>query len=418
MEPSSRLSTARSRPSDFFIVIGAQGKVYSLLFIVALGVVLMLGMVATSSAQTFTVLHVFTGADGLGPEASLVQDGSGNLYGTTIAGGTGWGGVVFEVNAAGTETVLHSFTGYDGTGDGALPDSALLRDNAGNLYGTTFYGGGDGTGCGGSCGTVFELDTSGTETVLYSFAGGTADGCNPYGGVIRDKLGNFYGTTTSCGSFGQGTVWKLSKDGKETLLHSFNGADGASPNFGNLLMDKQGSLYGVTQEGGSANRGVVYKLSKSGRIDVLHNFIPGHGATPDGCTPVGTLVMDQEGTLYGTTESCGAFGYGTVWKLDRNRKETILHAFLWSDSDGAYPFGGVIRDQGGNLYGTTGRGGSGYGDGTVYKLSRSGIFNLLHTFSFADGYYPHGELLRDAKGGLYGTCNLGGQNAGTVWSLK
>jgi uncharacterized repeat protein (TIGR03803 family) len=416
MRPSSQSPRTPSRLSDFCIVIRAQWKVRSLLSVITFGVVLMLGIAATSSAQTFTVLHVFTGADGLGPYAGLVQDRFGNLYGTTIAGGTDWAGVVFEVNAAGTETVLHNFTGYDGTGDGATPGSALLQDKAGNLYGTTFYGGVSGAGCGGSCGTVFKVDTSGTETVLYSFAGGTADGCNPWGGLTQDDVGNLYGTTSFCGSAGLGTAWELDKDGKETILHSFAGADGAYPNYGNLLMDKKGNLYGVTKQGGSANEGVVYKLTKSGALTVLHSFTG--PATPDGCLPVGTLVMDPEGSLYGATGACGALGYGTVWKLDKNREETILHAFNWSASDGAFPFGGVIRDSQGNLYGSTGRGGPGEGDGTVYKLSRSGTFTLLHAFSLADGYYPQGELLRDAKGGLYGTCDLGGQNGGTVWSLK
>ena len=395
----------------------AHWKLRWLLSFVALGILLLVGMVASSSAQTFTVLHVFTGGmDGVGPEAGLAQDGSGNLYGTTISGGVDGGGVVFEVNIVGTETILHSFTGYNGTGDGASPDAALIRDKAGNFYGSTFYGGSSGAGCGGSCGTVFKVDTSGIETVLYSFAGGSADGCSPWGGLIRDAAGNLYGTTSFCGSSGLGTLWKLDKNGKETILHSFAGADGAYPNYGNLLMDKRGNLYGVTRQGGSANEGVVYRLTKSGRLTVLHSFTG--PATPDGCLPVGTLVMDPEGSLYGATGACGAFGYGTVWKLDKNGEQTILHAFDWSASDGAYPFGGVVQDSEGNLYGSTGRGGPGDGDGTVYKLSRSGMFTLLHTFSITDGYYPHGELVRDAKGGLYGTCSLGGDNGGTVWSLK
>jgi uncharacterized repeat protein (TIGR03803 family) len=394
----------------------AHWKPRWLLSFVGVEALLLVGVVGSSSAQTFTVLHVFTGGmDGVGPEAGLAQDGSGNLYGTTISGGVDGGGVVFEVNTVGTEKILHSFTGYNGTGDGASPN-ALIRDKAGNFYGSTFYGGSSGAGCGGSCGTVFKVDKSGIETVLYSFAGGSADGCNPWGGVIRDAVGNLYGTTSFCGASGLGTVWELDRNGKETILHTFAGADGAYPNSGNLLMDKEENLYGVTKQGGSANEGVVYRLGKSGDLTVLHSFTG--SATPDGCFPVGTLVMDPEGSLYGATGACGAFGYGTVWKLSQNRQESILHAFNWSASDGAFPFGGVIRDSQGNLYGSTGRGGPGDGDGTVYKLSRSGMFTLLHTFSITDGYYPHGELIRDTNGGLYGTCSLGGDNGGTVWSLK
>jgi uncharacterized repeat protein (TIGR03803 family) len=177
---------------------------------------------SASAAPTETVLHSFTGSDGAFPLAGLIADSAGNLYGTTVSGGTGGCsqgagcGVVFKVSPSGTETVLYSFTGGS---DGAFPEAGLIADRAGNLYGTTNRGGGSGGG------VVFKLSSSGTETVLYSFTGGS-DGRNPQAGLIADSAGNLYGTTEGGGS-GNGVVFKLSLGGTETVLHSFTGSDGA-----------------------------------------------------------------------------------------------------------------------------------------------------------------------------------------------
>jgi uncharacterized repeat protein (TIGR03803 family) len=364
-------------------------------------------------AQTFKVLFNFTGsADGESPYGSLVRDTAGNLYGTTEAGGTSGAGTVFKVNKSGTHTVLYSFKGGS---DGANPYVGVIRDAAGNLYGTTANGGASGLG------TVFKLTKTGNEKVLYSFAGGS-DGCYPYGGLLRDAAGNLYGTTEVCGASGVGTVFKLTNTGKETVLHSFAGgsSDGEFPSFTSLLMDTSGNLYGVAEQGGTDNLGVVYKLSKSGKLKVLHSFA---GGTSDGCDVFGTPVMDAEGNLYGTANACGSAHVGIVWKVSQKSKETVLHTFTAGSSDGAEPIAGVIMDANGNLYGDTYQGGSA-NLGTVYKLNKTGKVTLLHTFTGPDGDYPYSGVIRDSAGNLYGTTIHGGsgqqcQNGcGTVWKLK
>jgi uncharacterized repeat protein (TIGR03803 family) len=197
------------------------------------------------------------------------------------------------------------------------------------------------------------------------------DGCYPFGAVIRDKAGNVYGTTVNCGSSNFGTVFKLNTKNTETVLHNFAGgaSDGADPKYTRLLMDKNGNFYGVTARGGASKDGVVYKLTSNGTLTVLHSF---KGGTRDGCLPAGTLINDARGKLYGTTNGCGASGYGTVYKLNRTGIETVLHNFASGPSDGAYPFAGVILDKKGNLYGDTVEGGIASLYGTVYKLSKSG----------------------------------------------
>jgi uncharacterized repeat protein (TIGR03803 family) len=375
---------------------------------VALAIVLLLATSHSAQAQTFTVLYNFTGApDGANPFAGLVRDAAGNLYGTTYTGASSGYGVVFKVDPSSTETLLYSFTGGV---DGGSPVGGVVRDTAGNLYGTTQYGGSSGNG------VVFKVDKSGTETVLYSFAGGTTDGCGPYGGLVRDKAGDLYGTTPSCGASNNGTVFKVAKNGTEKLLHSFAGGktDGADPLYTALLRDTKGNLYGVTSEGGSQNDGVVYKLSTSGRLTVLHSFI---GGTKDGCFAHGTPAMDKRGNLYGTTSRCGSASDGIVWKVSPKGKETVLHNFAGGSSDGAQAIAGVILDGHGNFYGDTDGGGAS-DDGTIYELNKKGTLTLLHSFTGSDGGTPFGGAIRDAKGDLYGTTLEGGSGkAGTVWKL-
>jgi uncharacterized repeat protein (TIGR03803 family) len=381
----------------------------------ALAAMLLLAAVTTQSAQagTLKTLHNFTGAkDGGLPFAPLVRDQAGNLYGTTESGGTSGAGTVFKITKTGKEIVLYNFTGG---ADGSNPFVGLVRDTAGNLYGTTAGGGASGQG------TVFMVSSAGKESVLHSFAGGTTDGCGPFGGLLRDRRGNLYGTTETCGASGLGTVFKLSKTGQETILHNFAGgtSDGEFPNFTTLLMDKSGTVYGVAEQGGASNQGVVYKLSKSGKFTILHSFA---GGTNDGCNIFGDPAMDSAGNIYGTANSCGTGHVGIVWKVSPKGEETVLHQFAGSATDGAEPVAGVIMDAKGNLYGDTYQGGPA-NLGTVYKLSKKGAFTLLHTFSGRDGSYLYSGVVRDAGGNLYGTALHGGtgqncQNGcGTVWRI-
>ena len=358
-----------------------------------------------SQAQTFSVIYNFTGVpDGEDPYAGLIEDSSGNLYGTTIVGGNAGGyGTVFKIDGAGAETLLHSFAKTDGY----VVYAGVLRDKSGNLYGTTQEGGSS------DLGVVFKLSKSGKLTVLHNFAGGGTDGCLPYSGVAMDAAGNLYGTTALCGG-GFGTVWELSKKGKFTILHGFKSgsADGGVPEFGDLLMDKKGNLYGVTVEGGPSNDGVVYKVSKAGKFSLLYSFT---GGTSDGCYPTGTLARDASGTLYGTTEKCGSGSQGTVWKL-KGGKDVVLHNFT-GGVDGSSPYSGVVLDSKDNLYGTAGAGGSDT-DGVVFELTAGGTFSELHTFTGPDGELPYGGLLRDAKGDLFGTAYSGGSDGdGVVWKI-
>jgi uncharacterized repeat protein (TIGR03803 family) len=220
------------------------------------------------AAGNETVLYSFTdGADGGFPGSGVVADAAGNLYGTTEAGGDfscggGFGcGTVFRIDGSGNFTALYSFAGGS---DGISPTGVLNRDSAGNFYGT-FQGGGSGCNGGFGCGTVFRLDSDGKETVLYSFAGG-AVGMQPDAGVVRDSAGNLYGTTPvggdlACGGgFGCGTVFRLDSSGKKTVLHKFSGMDGAYPDAG-LTRDAAGNLYGTTNNGGAHNKGTVYKIT-------------------------------------------------------------------------------------------------------------------------------------------------------------
>jgi len=363
-----------------------------------------LGTLALAQGN-FSILYNFCSAhycsDGASPNAGVIQDPSGNLYGTTWDGGYDYG-VAYKLDTAGNETVLYSFCSQRACVDGENPLSPLTRDEAGDLYGTTQYGG-TGVCDGYGCGTVFEIDTAGNETVLYSFTGGP-DGCFPYQGLARDRFGNLYGTTVECGSSGYGTIFKVDSAGNFTLLHSFAGkpSDGAYPgDFGHLVMGKSGDLYGVTKGGGSYDHGTLYKLSKSGTLTLLHDFA---GGKKDGCVPRGSVVLDEAGSLYGTTWGCGShFGShfsGTIWKVSQNGKETILHSFAGYPSDGCRPAAGVARDAKGNMYGVTYYCGADR-MGTLYKLSAKGKLTLLHSFAGSDGANPVGDVLLTGNGTLF-----------------
>jgi uncharacterized repeat protein (TIGR03803 family) len=360
------------------------------------------------------------------------MDSSGNLYGTTFGGGASGYGTVFELSPAAsgtwTEKFLYSFKG--GSYDGLFPFAGLIMDSSGNLYGTTQGGGASGWG------TVFELSPRGTwnETILYSFSGGN-DGATPAAGLIMDSNGNLYGTTVEGGASRNGTVFELSPpttaDGpwNETVLHAFKGGnDGAAP-YAGLIMDSSGNLYGTTGGGGASGWGTVFELSpptfgplsRPWNETVLYAFKGGN----DGVDPLGGLIMDSQGNLYGTTSGGRALGYGTVFELIQIPgvpgawNETILYAFS-GGNDGANPGAGLVMAQG-NLYGTTAGGGaSGYG--TVFELtSRPGwTETVLHAFSGGDGATPNAGLTTDSKGYFYGTTFGGGPtvSAGTVFGLR
>src|SRR6266852_6299094 len=309
-----------------------------------IGLLLATSAATRAQAQTFTVLHSFTNSpDGAFPFAGLLRDAAGNLYGTTLRGGSLGSGTVFKLDPAGKETVLYSFTDTGSPADGLDPYAVPVMDAAGNLYGTT-----SAALALGVLGTVFKIDTAGNFTVLHFFTG--SDGCCLTGGVIIDAAGNLYGTAGGGGSFGGGTVFKLDPSGNATVLYSFKGgSDGAAP-AGGLIMDAVGNLYGTTGAGGSSNAGTVFKLDPSGNETVLYSFKGGN----DGASPgLGSLIRDVAGNVYGTTPvggsgACtganqGLGGCGIVFKLDPADNETVLYSFTGS-SDGAFPEAGLVMD--------------------------------------------------------------------------
>ena len=230
----------------------------------------------------------------------------------------------------------------------------MIHDRKGYLYGTTNSGGDYGYG------TVFRLSPSGFEKVLYSFRGGAGYEAWPAAGLIQDAAGYLYGTTYAGGAYSQGTVFSVSPDGVEKVIHNFTGgADGALP-MASLILDGKGNLYGTTPYGNPNDWGTVFRVSPSGTEQVLYSFVSG----AQGVRPSGSLIQDAQGNLYGTAPYGGAYGYGTVFVITPSGVEKTLHNFT-GGSDGSYPAASLIWDANGNLYGTTYHGGA-YGYGTVF----------------------------------------------------
>ena len=416
--------------------------------------------------------------DGAYPQAGLILDAANNLYGTTNGGGYGGvvnsgivarpGGTVFKIDSSGHESPLYAFSPANYFTDGLSPVAGVIQDSAGNLYGTTPYGGGGSNGP--AAGTVFELDSAGVETVLYRFCptGTCTDGDYPLAGLVQDASGNLYGTTAGGGSgtYGAGgTVFQLvpGNPWTENVLYSFCSlpgcTDGDYPSAG-LVQDSFGNLYGTTQEGGEKKGlgagyggGEVFVLCAPGVSSadippcaagltswteyVLYSFCANYNCT-DGRDPVAGLIQDSVGNLYGTTQDGGVNLYpGTVFVLCApgvasgdiaqcplnapSWTEVVLYSFGSSPGDGYLPEAGVIRDSSGNLYGTTEFGGSST-QGNVFQLDSSGNLTVLHSFctpNCSDGYNPTAGLVQDSHGNLFGTTEGGGAyTRGTVFELK
>jgi len=379
----------------------------------------------SAHAQTESVLYNFTGtSDGSEPESSLTMN-NGNLYGTTYAGGLGFG-TVYELSANGTggwtETTLYSFCPVAGCADGQNPTySYVTFDSQGNLYGTASGGGANGYG------VVFKLTNSGgtwTESVIYSFAN-TPDGANPENGLIMDSAGNFYGIASTGGSTGKGCVFELSPSGStwtEKVLY-----DISSTHSGLTLGPTGNIIYGTTY-------GTIFELTLNSSgvwvPTVLFTFNPADAAT-EGSNPVGTLVPDKNGNLYGTTLTGGANNVGAVFKLTPAQTgqwtETLLYSFGGNAQfgpNGASPVAGIVFDTNSNIYGTTKAGGV-KGAGTIYELvapvGGKGAYkeHIVFNFNGKSGAQPKSSLILDSSGYLYGTTYLGGANGeGTVFQAN
>jgi uncharacterized repeat protein (TIGR03803 family) len=415
----------------------SPGKRCTLLALLVFGLLLGAARAQTETVlYSFCTQGGSSCTDGNAPVASVVLDHEGNLYGTTPSGGAYRGGVVFSLTPGGQETVLYSFCAQSNCTDGWGPVAGVIFDPKGNLYGTTSDGGLYYDACDGyGCGAVFKLTPAGQETVLDSFAG--YYGYDPVAGVVFDQKGNLYGTTHSGGDYGGGVVFKLTPKGKEIVLYSFcaqggyHCTDGTNPNAG-LVFDQRGNLYGTTYLGGdgvgceSYGCGVVFKLTPEGKETVLHSFCE-QGDCTDGNGPVAGVVLDQEGNVYGTTVHGGDYGYdvcpsgcGVAFKITPKGKETVLHTFCAKTNcvDGANPSAALVFDGRGSLYGTTAIGGAYtsnwcyYGCGVVFKLNRKGKETVLYSFcaqtNCTDGATPDAGLTLDQKGNLYGTTQYGG----------
>jgi uncharacterized protein (TIGR03437 family) len=321
-----------------------------------------------------TTLYSFSGPDGAYPFAGLILASDGNFYGTTHQGGTSGVGTVFKITPGGTLTTLYSFCSQTGCSDGEFPFGNLLQASDGNFYGTTNYVGNN------IYGTVYRITPGGTLTTLYSFAG-SANGTNPNAGLIQASDGNLYGTTYSGGGINEGTVFKITPAGTLTTLHSFcsNGivghCDGANPVAG-LIQATDGNFYGTTESGGAAVSGIVFKITPGGTLTMLYSFCTQTGCA-DGSMPQAGLVQASDGNFYGTTSQGGTNGSGTVFRLTPGGTLTTLYSFCAQAgcTDGGTPVAALIQASDGNLYGTTSTGGAN-SDGTVFKVTLAPSTNL------------------------------------------
>ena len=417
-----------------------------------------LTIVPTAQAQTFQVVHAFTGdAGGYYPSFGVVIDRAGDLYGSAAYGGnytsscnyvgtqTGCG-VVYKLSRHGSGWVFNVLSSFDGA-NGYNPEQLITLAPDGTLYGTTLWGGsGRCTGFGPGCGTIFRLHPPATFCRSVScpwtisnphqFLGQPSDGAFPAGGSLTmDSAGNLYGTTGNGGLYGVGIVYELSPTENGwtmSVLNNFSGANGEFPD-GGVVFDNAGNLYGVTMQGGILNCdeapagcGAVYQLTHtgSGWIEhVLHSF----NAETDGAFPSGNPVIDSSGNVYGETESYGPNSGGTVWELSPgNGGWTFSVLYSFPDGSGTGPYGGLLLDSGGNLYGTNINYGA-HQYGSVFKLSPSAngwIYTDLHDFTGgSDGGLPYSSVSMDSAGNLFGITVAGGSlqscpgGCGVVWEI-
>lgn len=386
-----------------------------------------------AQAQTFTVLHAFSGSDGAYPSAVPIFDRAGNLYGPTSSGtGDASNGTIYKVGPHGSGWVLSSLYHFQGGSDGAYPSSPVTFDQSGTAYSVTLNGGSDNCTPNG-CGTIFKLRPPAAfcrsiscpwdETQLYAFPYG-GNGDHPSGPLIFDQAGNIYGTAG--GGSGLGIVYQLTPTAggwTENILHVFGGhGDGADPN--GLISDSAGNLYGTTYYAGPSQPGcgTVYEMSPSGSswtFTVLYSF---SCYDPDGGYLYGRLAIDAAGNLYGTTNVGGDQGDGTIFELSP-QGGTWVHTVLYSFGAGGFSYPGtLVFDAAGNLYGVA----DGVGDGAVFKLTHSGnswTYTTLHYFTGgSDGRGAVDTVVLDGSGNVYGASPQGGNDycqygCGTLWEI-
>ncbi len=385
-----------------------------------------------SPAQTLTTIVAFDGANGEEPYfGSLSQDTNGNIYGTTLTGGTdtsscsngqGFGcGIIFQITTEGVFSTLYNFCSQPGCSDGIDSFGTLAHDSSGNLYGTTDTGGAT------FAGTVFKVTPEGVLTTIYNFCAQSncADGSSPTSGLVS-LGGDFYGTTSSGGANNAGTIFKISPSGALTTLYNFcsqpNCADGET--VYDTMIEASGKLWGTTQGGGANNFGTVFSITLAGKFTTVHSF-----NSIDGSTPIGGLLHTANGNFYGTTSAGGTRDDGTVFKMTATGKLTTIYNFCAKTDcpDGVAPLGGLVQGTNGSFFGTTVDGGSNF-RGTVFEITPAGklttIYNFCSQTNCADGEFPYAGLIQASDGKLHGTTLQGGDlscnslnGCGTVFNL-
>lgn len=366
-------------------------------------------------AQTYKALASFDGTNGELPLAALVQGVDGGLYGTTAVGGTGHapGGIVFKFTPRQAIVTLYDFCQTD-CSTGGEPTASLVLGTDGKFYGTTELGGQAFEG------TAFSISQTGAVTNLHNFGSEGTDGTDPWCTLVQGPDGELYGTAADGGLL-YGTIFKITTAGKFTTLHEFESTDGENPTAG-LTLGPDGEFYGVTQGGGDQNLGTIFKISSIGVFSILHNFTANEGGRA-----FASLLLGGDGNFYGTTSigadfSCNPpHGCGAVFRVTPQGQLTILHTF--SGPEGYNPYGQLVQATDGNFYGTTFQGGfetlCDEGCGTIFQISSSGAFAIVHNFDFTSGSNPWGGLMQATNGDLYGTTVDGGQyRNGVIYSLS
>jgi uncharacterized repeat protein (TIGR03803 family) len=370
-----------------------------------------------AQAQTFTTLGNFTGFNGDSPFfGNMVQATNGNYYGSTVYGGKNKNyGAIFQLTQAGTLSTLYTFCSLTGCTDGAYPELAPILGSDRNFYGTTTAGGNS-----NNAGTVYKMTIGGKLTTLYSFCPTQpcSDGFAPTG-LIQGSNSNFYGVTRNGGAYGVGTFFELTSTGQFNVLHSFcnqpgctTGSNpGASP-----MQASNGNFYSTTTGGGFHGGGVVYEITPGGSYKALYNFCSQTNCA-DGNVSQATLVQDANGNLYGTTLGGGAYGQGTVFEITPTDQYIVLHSFDGIDGEG--PQSAVTLANDGNLYGTTTNGSN---DGNIYQITPAGTYTSLYSFctnSVCSAYDAAYGLLQGTNGIFYGaTADGGTHNEGVVYSFS
>lgn len=357
-----------------------------------------------SSTGTVTILKQFNNtSDGYYPNGELIKGSDGNFYGLTTSGGPNSYGTIFKLTPAGVYTVLRSFN-Y--SADGAGPRGHLVLAKDGNFYGITRTGGTYGYG------TIFKITAAGAYTVLRSL-NNTTDGGNSYGSLTEGTDGNLYGITYSGGTYSAGTAFKITTAGTFTVIHNFNEATEGGSSESDLIRATDGNFYSMCYRGGTNSNGTIFKMTTAGTLTVLRHLSAGK----DGGYPYGNLFQNSDGVLYGMMTAGGANSYGTIFKITTAGAYTVLHSFVLA-TEGGTPNGSLIKGADGNFYGLTSSGGSLKG-GTAFKVTTAGAVTVLASFNGASiGNAPYETLVKSKDSAYYGTTSSGGKYGyGTIFKI-